>query len=139
MTRSNALHCPHCNAVIPAGNGPADSWPGGECRQCHALLRARTPRWCIGLLAGWGLLSLAIIVLALRRGIFVGPCESTCLLLPAGTIGVACMLIRRVVVVRRPHECRACGYDVRTTFGDKCPECGTPLPAHLAKQPRKTA
>jgi hypothetical protein len=26
----------------------------------------------------------------------------------------------------KPSECRACGYDLRTVVGNKCPECGTP-------------
>jgi hypothetical protein len=32
-------------------------------------------------------------------------------------------------IVRLPHECQACGYDMRGSPPDRCPECGAASPA----------
>jgi hypothetical protein len=46
------------------------------------------------------------------------------LILPASRVVTACRLLSR----RRDGFCPTCGYDLRAT-PDRCPECGTPVPA----------
>ena len=40
---------------------------------------------------------------------------------------------RRNVRMKRAGKCKSCGYDLRAS-GEKCPECGSPLPADRENQ-----
>lgn len=48
---------------------------------------------------------------------------------------IAWPYVTKYIVLSHPRICRTCGYDLRGTVGDACPECGTSLPDSLRRPP----
>ncbi len=131
--------CPNCgDEFILTGAQSLKAFGVRECHACRAVVRHRRLRshlnlFCLIL----GFLAVMIVSLLWRRPwiavtavLLIG-----CVILLVQDYAVA---LEPLEVFRQAHECRTCGYDVHACEGERCPECGTPLPAHLAKGPPET-
>jgi hypothetical protein len=123
--------CPVCRAPLNAFRTfwrPA--WSRWRCDECGSLIGMHTSR---------RLLAIAIWTGVLLGWIFVTRRSGAPEWVSLTALGLLCFatiaFIDRVIVIERVgFHCSKCGYDLRETGDEQCPECGTVIDADLRRR-----
>lgn len=123
---TSRIHCPKCGRSSEAKAvriANSSHYPLFECQHCHAVVRTNPVKF-----AFW--ISWPLMILGGFSAIFIHPVAILVVILASVLLYIS-QKARPSRIIAEKSECRKCGYDLRSRLGNKCPECGQPVPEYL--------